>query len=317
METQSAPGPRFWRYARPFACRGHDGLVLIDSRLDGLFSTLLIDGAEVAHDHTPAAGPDAIRNHRLCANLADGREVAVEAGYISLVNVAIAVRVDGFLVHQSHPGRTIAFPARAARWISQQTATGKPAYDMDKLRRNKVPIFVDIATGLLFFVVAKLTDLRTAALAGAAVGLALLVAQRFVKTDLIGGLALFGIVMLLISAGFAILFEDDEMIKQRSTIVGLIGAVCFLFDGVVLKGRRLGHGLGRYMVYSDVDEERLAIGMGLVGIVMASTNWLVARLFSTDVWLFYTTFGDVALSVGMILLVVRWARRAGSQPVAA
>jgi len=317
MATKSAPGPRFWRYARPFALPGHDGLVLVDSRLDGLYSTLLVDGAEVAHDHTPAAGADAIRNHRLSATLPDGRELAVEAGYISMVNVAIAVRVDGELVHESHPGRTIAFPARAARWISQQTATGKPAYDIDKLRRNKVPILVDVATGLLFFVVAKLTDLKTAALVGAAVGVALLVVQRFVKTDLIGGLALFGIVMLLISAGFAMLFEDDEMIKQRSTIVGLIGAACFLFDGLVLKGRRLGHGLGRYMAYSDLDDQRLAIGMGLVGIVMASANSLVVRLFSTDVWLFYTTFGDVALSVGMILLVVRWARHPGPRPVAA
>lgn len=317
MVTKAEPGRRLWRYKRPFAVDGHDGLVLIDSRMDGLTSTLLIDGDEVARDHTPPIGPDAVRNHQLAATLNEGRKIAVEAGYISIINAAIAVRVEGALIHESHPGRKIAFPERSGRWISQQTAAGKPAYDLDKLKRNKVPLAVDIATGLLFFTVAKLTDLRTAALVGAAVGIGLLVAQRFVRVDLIGGMALFGIFMLLMSAGLAILFEDDAMIKQRSTIVGLIGATCFLFDGLVLKGRRLGHGISRYIAYRDIDEARLAIGMGLIGVIMAASNWIVVRRFSTDAWLFYTTFVDVFLSIGMVLYVIRWARRQRPIPAAA
>ncbi len=280
----------------------------MDARLGGLFTTLTIDGREVASDATPASGPEAVRNHRLCATLADGRQVEVEAGYISLSSVGIAVRVDGTLVHESHPGRTIAYPPRMAKMISQKNADGQAAYDTDKLRRNKVPLIVDIATGLLFFVVAKMTDLKTAALVGAAVGIALVVAQRFVKVDLLGGLALFGIVMMLISAGFAIAFENDELIKQRSTIVGLIGAACFLGDGLLLKGRKLGAGLNRYLAYTDVDERRLAIGMGLTGLAMALANFVVVRVTTTDVWLFYTTFGDVPLSIGLVLLAVRWAR---------
>lgn len=318
MVTTAAPGKRIWRYKRPFSIDGHDGLVWLDSRMDGLQSTLLIDGIEVAHDRTPAVGPDAVRNHRLEASLADGRSISVDAGYFSMTNVAIAVRVDGALVHESHPGRTIAFPERSARWIAKQTAGpgADPVHDFEKLKRNRVPIGVDIATGLLFFVVAKLTDLRTAALIGAGVGLALVVAQRFVKTDLIGGMALFGIFMLLVSAGLAIAFEDDAMIKQRSTIVGLIGAACFLFDGLVLKGRRLGHGISRYIAYRDLDEARLAIGLGMIGIVMAASNWLVVKLFSTDVWLFYTTFVDIFLSIFMVLWVINWARRSGTATAA-
>ncbi len=316
MVTKTVPGKRLWRYKRPFAIDGHDGLVWLDSRMDGLHSTLLIDGIEVAHDRTSPVGPDAVRNHRLGATLADGRTIVVDAGYFSMVNVAISVRADGALVHESHPGRKIAFPERSARWISQQTADAKPAHDLAKLKRNRVPIGVDIATGLLFFVVAKLTDLRTAALIGAAVGVGLLVAQRFVKIDLIGGMALFGIFMLLTSAGLAIAFEDDAMIKQRSTIVGLIGATCFLFDGLILKGRKLGHGISRYIAYRDIDEARLAIGMGMIGIVMAASNWLVVRMFSTDIWLFYTTFVDIFLSIGMVLWVIQWARKPGMRATA-
>ena len=302
-------GARMWLYKRPFSIGPMQGLVLLDARFGGLFTSLEVDGRELASDFTPASGPEAVRNHRLTATLSDGRKIDVDAGYNSMTNAGIAVRVDGELVYESHPGRTIAFPPRLAKMITEKNAQGEAAHDIDKLRRNKVPLLVDVGTGLLFFAVAKLTDLKTAALVGAAVGIALVIAQRFVKVDLLGGLAMFGIVMLLISAGFAIAFEDDELIKQRSTIVGLIGAACFLTDGLLLKGRKLGAGLNRYMAYTDIDEGRLAIGMGLTGLVMAAANFVVVRVATTDVWLFYTTFGDVPLSIGLVLLSVSWARK--------
>ena len=317
MASTPPQGPRLWLYKRPFRIGFHECWVLLDARLSGLSSSLWIDGEEVASDLTPASGPEAVRNHRLAATLPDGRPVEVEAGYNSWVNTGIAVRVDGALAHESHPGRRIAYPARAAKMVAQQTADGQAAYDVDKLRRNKVPIIVDIATGLLFFLVAKLTDLKTAALVGAAVGIALVIAQRFVKVDLLGGLAMFGIVMLLISAGFAIAFEDDELIKQRSTVVGLIGAACFLFDGMVLRGRRLGHGLNRYLAYTDIDERRLAIAMGVLGVFTALANFAVVRLVSTDAWLIYTTFLDLPLVMVGVLLAVKWARSRPPLPAAA
>jgi len=306
--TSAAQGTRFWLYQRPFAVGLQECMVLIEARSTGLASSLWIDGERQASYFTPSVGPDAARNHRLAATLADGRALEVEAGYISWWNVGIAARVDGALVHQSHPGRRIAFPARLAGMVAQATPDGRPAVDMDKLRRNRVPIAVDIATGLLFFVLAKLTDLQIAAVVGAGVGLVLLAAQKITRVDLLGGLAMFGIIMLLVSAGFAIVFENDELIKQRSTIVGLIGAACFLGDGLLLNGRRLGCGISRYIAYRDLDERRLSLGMGLTGAAMALANFAVVRIASTDVWLFYTTFGDIPLSMGLVLLAIRWAR---------
>jgi len=228
-------------------------------------------------------------------------QIDVEAGYISWVNVGIRVTQAGRLVHESHPGRTIAYPRSMAK------AAIDPGADMSRYSANKVPIAVDIALGILFFVVAKLTDLSTAAIVGALVGLSLVVVQRFVKVDLLGGLALFGVVMLLISAGLAILFQDEMAIKMRSTIVGTLSAVLFLGDGL-LGGNRLGKGLTRYLPYTDIDPGRLAIGMGVLGLVMAGLNYLVAKLASTDVWLFYTTFVDFFLVMILVLLVFRFAR---------
>jgi intracellular septation protein A len=311
--VSTIPGRRLWLYKRPFSIGvAHDCWVLVDSRMSGLTSRLIVDGEEVATDFTPASGREAIRNHRLTHALPDGRTLEVEAGYINWWSIGIAARVDGTLVHESHKGRRIAYPERFAKIVSDpRKADGEAAYDTGKLKRNKIPILVDIATGLLFFLVAKITDLKTAALVGAAVGLAIVVVQRFVTVDLVGGMMLFGVFMLLVSAGFAIVFEDEEVIKHRSTIVGLVGAACFLFDGLVLKGRKLGAGIDRYMAYTDLDLRRLSIGMGLTGLVMAGGNSLVAWAFSTDFWLLYTTFLDIPVSMGLVLWTISWARKGG------
>jgi intracellular septation protein A len=285
--------------------------VTLRAGMSGTESVLDVCGVEHDRCFRPGTGKDAILNHALGATLPNGKALTVEAGYFSWTNMAIAARVDGVLVHESHPGVEIRLPESAARMINQTTEDGDPAMDMGKLKANRVPIGVDIATGLLFFIVAKLTDLQTAAFVGAGVGIALVIAQRFVKVDLLGGLAMFGIVMLLISAGLAYAFQDDEWVKQRSTIVGLIGATCFLTDGLLLKGRFIGEGLSRYIAYVDIRPRRLAIAMGLVGIAMAAINFAVARLFSTDVWLFYSTFADVFVSLGMVFVAINWARKPG------
>ena len=219
------PGMTLARYRRRFALGALPGEVVVTVRTTGMESALIVGGGLIAEDRTPLGGAEATRNHRLAATLPDGRAIDVEMGYVNWWTVGIAVRLDGALIHESHPGRRIAYPERAARMAAKSSASGLPeGFDLGQIRRNKVPLMVDVALGLIFFIVAKLTDLSTAALVGAGAGLALVVAQRYVKADLLGGLALFGIVMLLISAGLALAFQDDMMVKMRSTIVGLISA---------------------------------------------------------------------------------------------
>lgn len=291
--------------------------------MTGLYSELALGGAVVATDHTPAAGPEAVRNHRLSAALPDGRLLDIEAGLVgSLWSVGIAARLDGRLIHESHPGRPIAYPEKHRKVVSEVRGdtigdafkAGDPGVDFGVYKRNKVPVAVDVALMLLFFVVAKMTDLRTAALLGAGVGIALIVAQRFIKTDIIGGMALFGIVMALISAGFAWVFEDDAAIKMRGTIVGLIGAAFFLGDGLLLRGRRLGAGMARYLPYADIEPARLAIGMGAAGLIMAALNYVVLKLFSTDVWLIYHSFLDTVVFMFMMFGVFKYARTGVPNP---
>ena len=291
----------FARYRRPFMLDGIDCEAVIWAGFDGLHSDLRVAGVPQASDFTPTMGSDAVRNHRLCGFLPSGDNFEVEAGYISWVNVGIAVRRDGRLEHESHPGRTIAYPASAVKMASD------PGADMSRYKANKIPILVDIALGLLFFLVAKFSDLSTAAIVGAVAGLALVAFQRVTRIDVTGGLALFGVLMLLISAGLAIVFQDDMAVKMRGTIVGSISAVLFLGDGL-LGGNRLGKALARYLPYNDLMPGRLAFGIGVLGLAMAGLNYLVAVFASTDVRLFYTTFVDFFLVIALTLIVFSFAR---------
>lgn len=180
--------------------------------------------------------------------------------------------------------------------------------DDERFRRNLPSLLCDLGLGLLFFVVAKFAGLTTAAMVGAAAGLALVVVQRFVKVDLLGGLAMFGVVMLLVSAAFSWALQDDFWVKMKSTLLGCFVAALFLTDGLLAGGRWLGARLARYMPYPDVQPGRLAVGMGVMGLLLAGLNWGVATWFSTDAWLWYTTFGDTALAFVLALGAVRWSR---------
>lgn len=266
-----------------------------------LRSALTVDGQLVAQDRTPVAGPEATRNHQLVAELAEGRRLGVEAGYVNWVDVGFAARLDGELIYESHPGKRIAFPVKL-RGLTEGAVD--PA---EKWKRNWPSLAVDIALGLVFFAVAKVFGLTEAALVGAAAGVALLVVQRFVKVDIVGGMALFGVVTLLLSAGYAWLVQDEELIKLRTTVVGLIAAAMFMVDGA-LGGRWLGRGLGRYLPYDDLRLGRLSFGLGALGAVMAMLNFGVARTLPTDIWLFYTTFGDVLIGMVLFFAVLRCAR---------
>lgn len=300
---------QYWRYRRRFDVDGIAGETVIAIGFKTVDSVLRVDGVEVARDSTPATGPESVRNHHLAHILPDGRRLEVEAGYVSWWSMGVAVRLDGTLVHESHPGTTIAYPVKLREFAERSTDPG------DHFKRNGPAIAVDIALGLLFFVVAKAFGLTEAALVGAAAGVALLVIQRFVKVDIVGGLALFGVATLLLSAGYAWLVQDEELIKLRTTVVGLIAATLFITDGV-FGGRWLGKGLSRYMPMEGLNLGRLSLGVGALGATMALLNLLVARTLPTDVWLFYTTFGDIAVAMILFWLVLHYAR-SGPKPTTA
>lgn len=311
----------WWRYpTRRFTIDGIDFAVTSRARGDGLLSSLTMFGVEQASDRTPVLGPESVRNHVLCAALPDGRVLDVDFGYMGMWSTGIVARLDGVVVYESHPGRVPAYPEKYRDAATEHESIGAalqagqreggPALNGGVFaKENRLPFAVDIVTGLLFYAVAKLSNLQTAAMVGVVVGFGLIAFQQITKKDVTGGLALFGIVMLCISAGLAFWLADEEWIKLRGTMTGIIAATFFLIDGA-RGGPYIGKGLARYMPYSDIDTGRFAIGMGCVGFFMAALNYGAAKLLSTDAWLFYTTFIDFFIVGGLVFVVLRFARPA-------
>ena len=195
--------------------------------------------------------------------------------------------------------------------MTQKRRISEAEYAKGKFKKNGPSLLVDVALGFVFFFVAKWTDLTTAALVGAGAGLALVVVQRFVKSvDLLGGLAVFGIFMLLLSAGYALIFRDEELIQMRTSIMGALGATLYLVDGA-LGGKYLGARTAKYMFMPNIVPQRLALALGGISLLMAGLNWGVVRLFSKDIWLYYTTFGDFFVAVVLFALAIRWVVKPG------
>jgi len=143
---------------------------------------------------------------------------------------------------------------------------------------------------------------------GAGAGLAVVVAQRFVKADLLGGLAMFGVFTLLLSAGFSLWFQDERMVQLKGSILGVLIASLILADAVFNRGRYFGARIARYLIGMPVDAQRLALGMALLGLTMAGLNLAATHWLSKDNWLFYTTFIDAPLAMALGFAVFRFAR---------
>ena len=179
-----------------------------------------------------------------------------------------------------------------------------------KWEKNKYSICADLGLGALFFIAGKITeDLIFASLVGVAGGLTLLVLQRFVKIDLLGGFAVFGTIMLLISGIFSFVLQDDYWVQMKGTALGLLSASMFFLDGALRKGAYFGARFERYLPGGALHHNRLAIGMSLTGAFGALGNYLVAENFSEDFWLTYTTFLDLPILMVLIFLVLRWSRK--------
>jgi intracellular septation protein A len=304
-----------WTYRRPFNINGEAFLVKVETGFTGFRTVLMKADAVIGEDKTATVGESTdYRNHHIRVTREDGSVLEVESGYIGWWTVGIAVRVNGTLVHESHPGRTIRWPMLSGKGpMTPQSILQmqqQQLRDREQWVRNKPSLIVDITLGLLFFIVSKATgNLTTAALVGAAAGLAVVIIQRFVKVDLLGGLAMFGVFTLLLSAGFSLYFQDERMVQLKGTILGGTIALIILGDALLNRGRYFGARMARYIPGAAVNPQRLAVGIAGLGLTMASLNLLATNWLSKDAWLIYTTFLDAPLAILLTFGVFKYARQ--------
>ena len=282
---------------------GHSCEIKVTLTQSETISSLFID--DVLTDEQSIKYSDGIITFVHPLKTSSGFEAQVESGYFNWRNVGIAVTENGRLVHESHPGEDLRYGEALLEDLNgkKETAGGS------KWEQNKYSIYADLGLGALFFIVSKVTgDLVLAAIVGGVTGLGLIVLQRFVKVDLLGGFAVFGTIMLGISTVFSLVLQDSYWVQMKGTALGLFTASLFMADGLLRQGAYFGARFERYMPGS-LHHNRLAIGMSLMGIVSAGGNYFVAENFSEDFWLTYTTFLDFPIFMVSFFVILRWARK--------
>ncbi len=285
------------------------------------WSRLVVDAPEGPREDRQDYQQEPYRLHRVEIPSAAG-PLVFESGPRNAWTFGLRVSRDGVTLWESHREPHAYLGRMRALLVSRQG--DRPAIDNSVFRRNAPAIAADVALGLLFFVTGKLTDLRTAALVTAGAGLALLPLQWALRhllrrpVDLLGGMALFGVGMLLLSAGFSWYFDSEFAVQLKATVLGGVSAVAFALDALG-GGKLLARRVASYLPYRDVHARRLGLGLALTGAVMAGANLLVALTWSKDVWLFYTTWADFLIAALMGQWAVAWARQgegpdAGARP---
>jgi intracellular septation protein A len=302
---------RLSRLNKSFQLDGQAIAVEHEVFVEGSRSALSVDGAEVATDRVEKDDPDQLRNHRLDWTRPDGQVLEVEIGPATTWAYGLAARLDGRAVFETHPGKDLGYGPKMKQftaWAETQNTPEQKARADAAWKRNWPSLATDLTLGLVFFFVAREFGLVTAALGGAAAAVVLWVVQKIIKVDLLGGLAVFGIAMSLVSAAFALIVQDERIIQYRGTILGIIGAIPFLADGFLAKGQKLAVRLARYLQF-PVDAGRLGIGMGMIGLVSAAMNAMAALLLSRDAWLVFTTFLDMPILMVLFLVTLLWVRK--------
>lgn len=302
---------RLSRLTRSFVVDGQTFAVDYEVFVESSRSSLTNDGRIVASDSIEKGDPDTLRNHRLAWTRPDGRVLEVEVGPAGSWGYGLAARLDGAVFHETHPGRNLGYGSgmkKFSAWTESQNTPDATARNRAAWKRNWPSMATDVSLALLFFFVAREFGLVTAAVGGAAAGLVLWVVQRISKIDLLGGLAVYGIAFSLVSAAFSLIFQDERIIQHRGTILGIVGALPFLADGLFARGQKLAVRLARYLTF-DVDAGRLAVGMGLIGLVSASMNAVAVALLSRDAWLVFTTFLDTPIVIVLFLTTLLWVRK--------
>ena len=297
---------KIWSYSRPFTFHGHSCEVKVTLTRSETISSLYVDDLLV--DEQSIKYIDGLITFVHPLQIVSGVEAEVESGYFNWRNVGIAVTENGRLVHESHPGKDLRYGEALMEDLYGTKEASLEARE-SKWAENKYSIYADLGLGALFFIVSKVTgDLVLAAIVGGVTGLGLIVLQRFVKVDLLGGFAVFGTIMLGISTAFSLVLQDSYWVQMKGTALGLFTATLFMADGLLRQGAYFGARFERYMPGS-LHHNRLAIGMSLMGIVSAGGNYFVAENFSEDFWLTYTTFLDFPIIMVSFFVILRWARK--------
>jgi intracellular septation protein A len=299
-------------YRWTFEAGGRRWRVRVDVGMQNVRTRVFEDETVVAERTMLTADPDLYEPQDLLVATAEG-PLQITNGYLDWIVLGCVARLGEAEVFRSSRRPFARFP-RLQKMLRDAAASPEERAAMAQRNKQRLPsIIVDVAMAVVFFLIAQAYGLTAAAVSGAGITLVLFVVQRFVKVDLLGGFAVFGVMMSLLSAGAALAFQSDLAVKLRGAVIGLIAAIVFLIDGA-LGGRYLGKRLVGYLeMLLNVRPARAALAVGTAGVVIACIDLAAAFLLSTDLWLVYNVALD-GLIAAPIVFAALWIARERNSP---
>ena len=274
---------------------------------------------ESVFDETYVSGSSTLTGSRIIP-LTD-YNVELEFGAVSLMKYALIVKRDEEVLWRSSDkpfregGKVDGFISKMEAVADKNNTPEKQAM-LERQKKLRPSIIIDISFGVLFFFVAREFGLVTAALTGAAATIVLVAVQPFTKHDLLGGFAVFGVVMSLISAGIAWGFQDDLAIKLRGTIMSIIAGSFALYDGFILKGGYLGKRMALYMEgLGKLNPRKASFALAGSTFVLMSIDTPLAFILTTDQWIWYNAFFDNIIAIPIIIGAMFMAREKRVKPL--
>lgn len=252
------------------------------------------------------------RLQELVVEGASGSRLAFRTAPHNLVSYGLEVARDGTVVYRSHPD-----PFAAMGTIQKIANFGTSEEGKRQAERGKEyypALATDICVGLLLYIAAGYMSLRDVAILGAAVMLALMLvdwtAERLFsrKLRLTGGLSALAVLMLLLSAAFAWLVDNDLAIMLKSSILGLISAILFAIDAM-LGGKYIGERATQYITFMKLDPRRFSWASAMATAAQSLLSGAIAIWLSRDTWLFYKHWVGPLLGVTLGIVVLWKARR--------
>lgn len=162
-----------------------------------------------------------------------------------------------------------------------------------------------------------LQDLGGKIFVGTALFMVAMVISLIMSRILLGTLPVMPLVtgfFVLVFGGLTLYLQNETFIKLKPTIVNLI------FASVLLGGLVFGKSLLAYVFDSafKLDDEgwkKLTLRWGLFFIVLAITNEVVWRNFSTDFWVTFKVWGTMPLSMIFMMAQMPLLKKHATEPL--
>jgi hypothetical protein len=311
-------GFTLWTYRRRFSIDGVRYVVSIATGWTHLQTVVRQGDTVLGEDLTEGfdSAADA-RVHEVCFELPDGRAVRVIAGPVGEWSIGIAVDLNGKRIHESHPGRVIAWPDWMGKLFDLAGSGADPESRARVEHENRLQaarqagfgpaVRTDLLTALVLLASAWMADAQTAALAGGAMLLLAALWPGSTRMRRFDGLAVPLAATVAASAAFDWAVVDPGLARLHDTALALLVCTLLLADALLADGRCLGVRFHRY-VFVQTHAGHLAFGLGSAALIMAVLAWLAARAAPDVLWVIYSSYVDVAVGIALGAVAVHFAR---------